>query len=68
MTSSQPMPIRMNAASGLPFGMRIATMTGGAQATNGPKNGIAMRTPDAAAVTPMYGIPRIQLVTTATAA
>ena len=46
----------------------VAAEAGYAQATNGPKTVIAISTPDTAAVTPMYGRPRIQHVTTATAA
>ena len=41
---------------------KIATMTGGAQDTNGPKKGIAMSTPDAAVVTAMKRSPRSRLV------
>ena len=42
-----------------------ATITGGIHATNGPKNGIAMRMPAAAAVTPTSGSPNTTLVTSA---
>ena len=45
ITTNQPMPIRMSAGSSAPGTKKSATTTGGAHATNGPKNGIAMSTP-----------------------
>ena len=65
ITTNQPAAIRAvtgSSASGL---KRRATITGGIHATNGPKNGIAMRMPAAAAVTPTSGNPNTTLVTSA---
>ena len=48
--------------------MNTATITGGAQDTNGPKNGIAISSPEAAVVTAMKSSPRSALVARAIAA
>ena len=45
-------------ASGL---VTAATITGGAQATKGPKNGIAIRMPEAVVVRAAYSSPRTRL-------
>ncbi len=60
-TTNQPTPMIASAgrrASGL---VTAATITGGAQATKGPKNGIAIRMPEAVVVRAAYSSPRTML-------
>ena len=51
MTMSQPMAMTAIVGRRASGRTTTATRTGGSHATNGPKNGMAMRTPAAAAVT-----------------
>ena len=67
MTTNQPTPRIRVGRIGL-GSVNTATMTGGAQDTNGPKNGIAISSPDAAVVTAMKSRPSSALVAIATRA
>ena len=51
MTMNQPTPMHAIVGRSASGRTTIATRTGGSHATNGPKNGMAMRTPAAAEVT-----------------
>ena len=51
ITTNQPIPMPTSAVSVASGRLTKATRTGGTQDTNGPKNGIAMRTPAVAVMT-----------------
>ncbi len=68
MTTNQPTIMIASVGRMSPGSVKTATTTGGAQDTNGPKNGIAMSRPEAAVVTAMKSRPRRALVARATAA
>ena len=57
MTTNQPAPIRMSAGRTASGWRTRATMTGGAQDTNGPKNGIIWSSPAATEVRAASGRP-----------
>ena len=68
MITNQPIAIPMSAPTVASGTLTNATRTGGTHATNGPKKGIAMRTPAVAAITGTYGSPSATLTTKATIA
>ena len=65
MTTNQPTAIRAMVGSSASGWKSSATITGGAQATNGPKNGIAMSSPAATEDSATSGRPITTLVTSA---
>ena len=68
ITMNQPTIMIAKVGRIRPGWVKIATMTGGAQATNGPKKGMAINSPDAAVVTAMKSRPSRALVARAIAA